>query len=406
MSGDPGRPARILHTLPDLATGGGQILLLRNLIHMKNSGFSPVVCALRGGSMAADFRAHDIPTVVLGGSLPVALVRLVRLARRERIDLIHTNNTPPDRLLGQVTGMVLRLPVVNSFHALAPIALPWPSRVREVGRFIRQRLVRQVNRGLISLNLPALIAVSEAVRRSQAQWLGLPPERFTVIHNGLPPEAWQPAADEAAIDELRRTMGLEGRYPVVLNVGRLVEGKGQRLLVPMMARLIPRWPDACLLLAGEGEDRPVLDELIAAHGLERNVRLLGNRGDVPTLLALSDLFISASYYEGFGLALLEAMAAGRPVVALHTPAFEEFLDDGVSGLFVHRADPESLAEAVARIAADPALADALGRAGRQRSEAFSVAATADKLSRLYAALTQESYRPSDRALPIRYRRPG
>src|SRR3546814_1822054 len=104
---------------------------------------------------------------------------------------------------------------------------------------------------------------------------------------------------------LGRSLGLQGRYPVVLNVGRLVEGKGQRLLIPMMRRIRERWPTALLLIAGEGEDRETLEELAARHDVRDHVLLLGGRDDVRVLLAASDVFISASYFEGFGLAVLE-----------------------------------------------------------------------------------------------------
>ncbi|PWC62802.1 hypothetical protein TSH7_09065 [Azospirillum sp. TSH7] len=380
-----GRPT-ILHMLPDLALGGGQALLLRNLARMRNGPFRHVVAALGGGAMEADYRAAGLPVFVLPfdswAGLPAVVHRLASLARAERVHLIHTNNTMRDRIPGQFAGLIRHIPVVNSFHALAPSPLPFPDRPHALARIVRQRMTRLGNRALLNLNLARLVAVSEAVRASQSAWLSLPADRIRVIHNGLP--LGDPM--DAHRNEVRAGLGIAGRYPVIVNVGRLVEGKGQRLLIPMMETLTRRWPQACLLVAGEGEDRPLLERMITQARLERHVQLLGQRFDVPMLLAASDIFISASHYEGFGLAVLEAMAAGLPVVALFTPALLEFMADGRSGLIVHRPDPCALARAVDCIAADHDRAAAMGAEGRRLAQAFSLDATVEKMLALYAEL--------------------
>jgi glycosyltransferase involved in cell wall biosynthesis len=147
----------------------------------------------------------------------------------------------------------------------------------------------------------------------------------------------------------------------------------------MMARLRERLPEAHLLLVGEGPDRPRLEALIAAEGVADRVTLLGHRGDVADLLAISDGLVSASRSEGFGMAVLEAMAAAKPVVAVHTPAFEEFAAAGETAVFVERQDAALLADAVAQVFSDPARAAAMGRAGRVRAEQFRVERTAERL---------------------------
>lgn len=374
-----GKNATVLHMLPDLAVGGGQILLHRILTYMA-AELDHVVCALGPGPMENAFidigvRVHVVRTGGIG-----AVGEVIRLARQEEIRLIHTNNTPQDRIPGQIAGALLGLPVINTFHALAPEPFPGPYQGGELVPYLRQRMTRTVNRWLLRWNISRLVAVSEAVRETQASWLSLPPAMVSVIHNGLSPEAFSTAVDTGP---LRRSLGLEGRNPILLCAGRLVEDKGQRLLVTMMESLVPRWPDACLLLAGEGEDRALLEALIARKGLGAHVRLLGRRSDVPALMALSDIVVSASRYEGFGLAVLEAMAAARPVVAFLTPALLEFAEDVRTGIFIRERDPERLAAAVDQLAADPPTARFLGREGQRRACAFSILETAEKTARLY-----------------------
>ncbi|AWK88476.1 glycosyltransferase [Azospirillum thermophilum] len=387
-SGDavPDRRPTILHMLPDLALGGGQALLLRNLVRMQDGPLRHVVASMGGGPMEPEYHAAGLPVFRLPlerwSALPTVVRRLTEIVRDQRVSLIHTNNTPRDRIPGQLAGLLRGLPVVNSFHALAPTPLPVPDRPQALPRFLRQRATRLVNRALIGLNLTGLVAVSETVRTSQSAWLSLPPDRIRVIHNGLP--LGEPLDDHR--DRMRTELGVAGRHPVILTVGRLVEGKGQRLLVPMMAELVRRRPDACLLLAGEGEDRPLLEAMIAQAGLERHVRLLGQRFDVPMLLAACDLFVSSSHYEGFGLAVLEAMAARRPVVALFTPALLEFMVDGRSGLLVRHPDPLALAHAVDRVAADPGFAAGLGAEGHRLAQSFSVDATVKNMLDLYTEI--------------------
>lgn len=383
-----GRPT-ILHMLPDLALGGGQALLLRNLVRMQDGPFRHIVASMGGGAMEPEYCAVGLPVFRLSlerwGSLPAAVRRLAQIAREQQVRLIHTNNTPRDRIPGQLAGLVRGIPVVNSFHALAPTPLPAPVRPQALPRFLRQRATRLANRALIGLNLAGLVAVSETVRASQSTWLSLPPDRIRVIHNGLP--LGEPL--DGHRERMRAELGVAGCYPLILTVGRLVEGKGQRLLVPMMTELVRRWPDACLLLAGEGEDRPLLESMIAQSGLDRHVRLLGQRFDVPMLLAACDLCVSSSYYEGFGLAVLEAMAARRPVVALFTPALLEFMADGRSGLIVRAPVPSDLAAAVDRIAADRSFAAGLGAEGHRLAQFFSVDATVKKMLELYADILSE-----------------
>jgi glycosyltransferase involved in cell wall biosynthesis len=166
--------------------------------------------------------------------------------------------------------------------------------------------------------------------------------------------------------QIRQELGLGPEDFIVGNVGRLALQKGQRHLVAAMPFLLERVPRAHAVIAGGGDLEAYLRDLALEVGVAERVHVLGPRKDVPALMHAMDVFAMPSIWEGFGLVLLEAMAAGRPVVASRVATIPEVVVDGQTGLLVPAGDPLALAEAIARLAADPALARQLGEAGRDR----------------------------------------
>lgn len=374
----------LLYTLPDFGVGGGQTILLRTATALAEAepGIRQLVVGVAGGPMLDQFEAAGLPCRVLGsGPLPAAaaLGRLIRLVRRERVSAICSFNTPLDRSLAQLASAATSTPVVIWFMSMAVPALRFPPpRGRELA-FLKRAVLRPVNR--ISVRRATrLLALSDAVANSFAAHLNLPAERFAVVPPGLPEQFFPPQASEAERAEVRQELGVEGADPLLLCVGMLIELKGQQHLVPLMARIRHDQPNAVLLLVGEGELRPQLESEIAALELTGSVKLLGHRHDVPRLLRAADGLISASRSEGFGMAVLEAMAAGKPVVAAHTPAFDEFAVAGETAAFVAQPDAALLADAVRATFGTPGRAAAMGTAARRRAEEFRVEATARRLA--------------------------
>ena len=314
-----------------------------------------------------------------------AFRRALKFAQQAEVGIVHTNSTPIDRAFGQMLAFKLGVPVVNTFHGMPPGRIGFPRRLREIAPFLRQRTMLPANRLLSRINLTRSVAVSAPVAEAYVAWLGLPPDSMTVIHNGLPASAYA-APDRAKSAALHAELKLDGRSPVLIAVARLVEGKGHALLLDTLAELVPHHPDALLLLVGDGPLRPALEDNTAERGLDDHVRFLGTRSDVTALLAVSDILLSASAFEGFGLAVLEGMAQGLPVVALDLPALHSFIDDGASGILVRYPQPAALAAAIRKLLADPAAAAELGHNARQRAEAFSIEASAAGYEALYRDL--------------------
>jgi glycosyltransferase involved in cell wall biosynthesis len=393
---------KVAFTLPDFDIGGGQTILLRTLVALRQVGpdLVPVVVALRDGPMRARYEEAGITCHVLGlpggaghpgktslSGHPVTVASMVRVLRRERVAAICSLNTPLDRSYAQLGGELCRLPVLVWFMSVAIPLLGFPPpRGRELA-FAKRLALYPWNWASIR-RTAARLSLSASVTGSFADHLRLPTGAFELVPPGLP-DSFYVAPEPAASDRLRRELGVGEAAPLLLCVGMLIDLKGQQELVPMMGLLRDRLPRAHLLLVGEGPNRPRLEQLVTEHGVADRVTLLGHRGDVPALLAASDGLLSASRSEGFGMAVLEAMAASKAVVAVHTPAFEEFVVEGETARFVPGQDAQLLADAVADVFGDPDRATAMGRAGRERAERFRAEATAERLAGVLRRVVDE-----------------
>lgn len=387
-----GQPvSRVLHVIQDLQTGGGQKLVLDLLRHMDPGRVRVVVAYLRPDhAMREQYERAGIPTVCLGheGGATSArtLARLVRLVRTYRPDVMHAHSSL-DKHYAQVTGLLCGVPVVNHLHITHDYADETALRAR-----IRGWAAKRVSR---------YIAVTEAVRQAHAGHVPDPERRLVLVYNGIPVREFG-RRDPEEQARVRRELGLEDAFPVLLNVGRLHPQKDQTHLIPMLGRIRERWPKAALLIAGEGPERQALEQRIEAEGLRGPVRLLGDREDVAALLAVCDVFVLSSRSEGFGLVVAEAMAAGKPVVAFDLPVLRELIDNGQTGWLVEPRTPEALASTILHVLAYPQATELVAERGRRvASEKFDIEKCARSIEDVYMAVMAESRRARGRILPDR-----
>ena len=329
------RPYQVLHMLPDLQVGGGQTLLLSHIRNLSPSRFEHHVCSVKP-LLDMEEAFHDAGARVhcldlrRRRDVPRALVRLLRLVRTLRIDLIHTNNTRLDRRFGECAGTLRRRPVVNTLHGgTGSDPHAWHAVFKRGYERLTSRSVRHV------------IAVSESIRQLYLPSLraaGLD-DRVTLIRPGIDMTRFAHSLSPTGAAELRSELALAGTDPVLITVSRLHHGKGLDHLPQIMNTVRQHWPTATLLLVGDGPLRDQIETRFKEHGLHDAVRFTSTRHDVPELLMLSDLLVFPSLAEGFGLAPLEAMAAGRPVAAYALPVYREFAEDAVTGVFTIRRSP-------------------------------------------------------------------
>jgi glycosyltransferase involved in cell wall biosynthesis len=205
-----------------------------------------------------------------------------------------------------------------------------------------------------------LIAVSEPTRQLAIDE-GVRPDRIIVIPNGVTP------LDTSSINrrKCRAQLGLGESDIFLLSIGRLTYQKGHEYLVQAMSQVIKHFPHAKAGICGEGPLRPQLESQIRELGLSDHVRLLGARLDVSPLLAAADVFVLPSRWEGLSRALMEAMAAGLPVIASRVDGIKDLITDGVHGLLVASEDPKSLETSILQLLEHPPMKKKMGAAARE-----------------------------------------
>ena len=228
-------------------------------------------------------------------------------------------------------------------------------RVAEQDAMWRMRLDRWTNR-LVTHN----VCVSESVA-NVCRALGIAADKVSVIPNGV-----DVAAFATATPASREEFGIPPTARVLLAVGRLHPQKGFDLLLEAVTPILVNDATLHLVIVGEGPQRDVLERKIAESAHTARVRLIGRRSDVPDLMRASDLFVLSSRWEGMPNVVLEAMAAGLPVVATDVEGVREVIDDGVSGVIVAPESVASLSAGITRVLADERFGDALGQAAQER----------------------------------------
>jgi glycosyltransferase involved in cell wall biosynthesis len=360
-------PHGVLYVAPDMRFGGAERHVATLLPALDRSRFRPSLCCLSGGGpMLAPIEAAGIPVLDLGvrgrAALPGALVALVRHLRRTRPDVVMCHGT--------TAGLLARL---AARAACVPAVIAWKHNVGHLGRHgATERIVERLVGGATT----RWFGVSFAQVRYLTDHLGVDPERVRVIYNAVdagPAPPPPPDADTVTI----------------VSVAVLREEKGHGDLLEAFRQVAAVRPAARLALAGDGPLRDELAARVAAAGLGDRVELLGARSDVDAVLAGSDIVALASVtVENFPYAILEAMAAARPVVCTAVGGLPELVEDGITGHLVPARAPGALAQRLLALIDDPEGSVRMGAAGRERVRTrFTVAAQAARVeSELLEAL--------------------
>jgi glycosyltransferase involved in cell wall biosynthesis len=349
IAGIGGSERHLLTLLPALAERGADVSFAG--LDVPGKGAEPFY---------AELAAAGVPYERLAcpRDLDPRLAHRLRTVLRGRLpDVVHTHLVHAD-----IYGALARPGrLVSTRHN------PDPFRTGPF-QFVERAFTRRTDR---------VVAISEAVRDFCVRRVGLPPGKVVVIRYGLdglpPPWGENPP------------LPLEGRR-VLLCVARLSPQKGVDTAIRALPRIRRDHADAVLLVLGEGPERQRLETLAGELGVSGSVLMPGRVGDVAALYRRADVVVHPARWEGFGLALLEAMLAGKPVVATRAGSAPEVVGEE-SGTLVPPDDAQALGEAVSSLLSDPARAAALGAAALARAEAeFSVARMAERTGALYADL--------------------
>jgi glycosyltransferase involved in cell wall biosynthesis len=364
-------PSTVLHLSSTSGPGGAETIVKRLAPSLDSARFRSIVCLFRRGWLYDAVTAQGMPTSVIGmnGALDLEWVRAFRrLIRKERVAVIHAHEFTAN-VYGSLVGQITGVPVVATVHGKSYFT-------DQAKRRMAYRYVSRVSR---------MVAVSEDLKQFIVARAGVAEHRVSVVYNGVdasdPPRAEQSRA-------LRTSLGLDGCDHVIGAVGSLYPVKGHIHLIRALPGILRACPGTLLLLVGQGELESSLRAEVASRNLETHVRFLGFRSDVPALLSLFDVFVLPSLSEGLSMALLEAMAAGNPVVATRVGGNPELVLDADTGFLVGAESPDSISDKVVRILQDKALAARMGESGRRRvREKFSFRAMVDRYQGYYEQAT-------------------
>ena len=367
-------PIRVLHVLLSLEPGGLENGVVNVINRLDRDRFVSSVCCLKHAGEFA--RRIEDPRVAIhelhwrGGNDPRLALRLARLLRRTRPDIVHTRNAEPFFYGFAGAKLARAKALVHSEH----------------GRKFDDRPARFAVQRWMSRHTDAIFAVSGQLKTDLVRHIGMPEASVEVLHNGVDLSRFNVAAradaPSPAREALRRDWGVPAGALVVGSVGRLVAVKNYALLLRAVAS--SGLDDVHLVLAGEGPERAALTALAASLGIASRLHLLGHSNDVDRVLGAFDVFVLPSFSEGMSNTLLEAMAAGVPPVASDVGGNGEIVRDGVDGRLFPSDDEAALRACLAALCRDEAARARLATAARERVlSTFDIRQMIERYEQLY-----------------------
>jgi glycosyltransferase involved in cell wall biosynthesis len=346
-------PIRVLHIITNLGIGGAERLVVSAARGLPRDRFESVICCLTDrGPLAREVEADGVTVHCVnaypGLSNPLAFTRLVSIIGSVQPTIVHTHLQAPN-LYGRLAACLVRVPIV--------IATEHNVYTGKARRYIA------VERMLARLT-SALVAVSSEVQQFLGRQLRLPLARIQVIRNGV--AAPQPTTEGVAA--LTARIGAVPTQLRLATIASLTSKKGHDVLLRALALLAGRGLCVAAVFAGDGPERARLELIAAELKLRDSVHFLGAVSNPADVLAATDIFVLPSLVEGLPLALLEAMRAGKPIVATSVGGIPEAVTSGINGLLVAAADDVALADAIAILAASPQQRAELGDRARARAD--------------------------------------
>ena len=324
----------VAHVIYGLKRGGAERLLVPVARHAGSSRYRFIFIALTcAGPVENELRqcGADIRILRRDGKFTIFdLGRLIRLLKKEKVEIIHSHLVNADLWAG-IAARCLGIKHISTLHGI---------EFRPIG-ILKQRL------GML---LPdKIIAVSDYVAGVCIEQFKVKTEKVVMIYNGIDFERFQVKVDTRSKKE---ELGIRDEVIVLATFGRLAPEKGHRYLIEAAAQVRGVFKNIVVLIIGEGEIKKRLMQQASRLGIEKEIKFLGERQDIPELLSITDIVILPSLYEGFPLAALEAMAADKPIIATSVGGLPELITDKQDGILVEPKSSSSLAESILRLIKD------------------------------------------------------
>lgn len=360
---------KILHTIETSGPGGAENFMIR-MAQSLGPEYQSSILLIKPGWLRDRIESLGIPVCVeeLPRSLdPRWLIKIARFLRKERIEAVHSHEFAMNIHMA-ILAKILGLPHVATVHGKKNYA----------DRGLRRLVYRVIS------HWSHIVAVSEDVKNFLVDTVGISAEKVEVIPNGIDVDDYK--LEQSEIDSCRAGLGCREGDFLICAVGNLYPIKGHSFLVEAMHSIVATQPTAKLVIAGRGDEQQHLQQLIDSLGITDNVKLLGFRDDVKSILSSSDLFVMPSLSEGLPLALLEAMASRVPVVVTDVGGMPQVIEHQRTGLVVPPSDSAGLRNSIATMMSDQAVANAMADAAyRELGVSYSMVTMLRRYASLYRA---------------------
>lgn len=363
----------VLHTIESGGPGGAETVVLNLATRLDPKRFRSIVLLPEGPWLNPRLKACGIPVIEVSWRSwwdlrgPWAMIRAVR---DNKVDLIHSH-LPGQNFYSCIVGCLTRTKTVVTYHG--PVELEWSRNVK--GR-IRLWFVRTVaDRVIVVCNMVKQLLIG----------LGFQAGRISLVYNGIERAEVSQPSPRSILEEL----DLGKTHKLVGMVANVRQSKGYEFYIKACAEVCRGDHNVTFLAIGDLNEELAapIKALHAQLSLGERFRFLGFRSDVARIVSELDIFVLASTSEGMPLSILEAMAAGRPIVATHCGGIPEMIDHGYSGWLVPPGDSHALAKAIARMLTDEALSERLGRQARSRfAGQFTLAGMIQRYENLYGCV--------------------
>jgi len=325
---------KILHLITGLEIGGAELMLLKTLPRLTK--FQHIVCAIKEPTkIGKELEKNNIRVYYLKAAkkfCPQIIWEFYKIIKKEKPDILITYLIHADffgRIFGKLFGVKKIICSLRNKH------------------FNKKFLLLEK---LTSFLVTHYLANSNAVRDFYASKLKIPPKKITVISNGVEIKKFSINIDEA---QKRKELGLEEKDFLIGCIANFKKQKGHQYLLKAFKKVINKYPDIKLILAGEGKEEKHLKKLAFDLKLQKQVIFLGQRNDIPELLKIINIFVLPTLYEGMPNVILEAMAAKRPIITTNIPENQELIENQKQGLLVPVKAPKELAQAMFELIKNP-----------------------------------------------------
>lgn len=372
---------KLIQILTGLGIGGLENVVIELVSNLDRRRYESIVCSLdRNETRAGELEKMGIKIIYMDRKPGIDYFlpfRLAKVFKEEKIQIVHTHNSTC-YFYGILAAILAKIPIL--IHT-------------EHGRnFPDKKITMAINR-LLSWKVDRIITVSNILRHLLNRYEKISLEKIQVVSNGINSKFFTNNYNKA---EIKKRFGFNQEDRLIGIVARLYPIKDHRCLFNAFCFLIKEFPEARLLVIGDGPERGRLEQLALDLKIDKKIIFLGNRQDVPDLLSVLDIFVLSSQNEGMSLTLIEAMASSLPIVATNVGGNSELIKDGVNGTLVSSGNPLSLSQAIIQLLNDGPKARRMGNAGRRVfEELYTVNKMVRNYERIYEYFIEMKLRKDD-----------